>query len=125
MIPRLDVQVSGAFQSLPGPAISAFYFASNAIIAPSLGRNLSGGFTNTMINLIAPGTMYGDRINQLDLRFGRVLTFGKMRTVLNVDLYNALNANPVLAENSNYQLWRQPQTILMARFLKFGVQLDF
>ena len=109
-VPKIDVAFSALFYSRPGPVISANKVFLNADIAPSLGRNLSGGFTNTMINLIAPGTMYGDRINQLDLRFGRVLTFGKMRTVLNVDLYNALNANPVLAENSNYQLWRQPQT---------------
>ena len=41
-IPRVDLQVSGNFQSLAGPQILANYTATNALISPSLGRNLSG-----------------------------------------------------------------------------------
>lgn len=53
-----------------------------------------------------------------------------VRTVVSVDLYNALNANPVLAENAAYRDttvsgWRIPTSILPARFAKFGVQVDF
>ena len=40
--PRVDLQVSGNFQSLAGPQILANYTATNALISPSLGRNLSG-----------------------------------------------------------------------------------
>jgi hypothetical protein len=36
-----------------------------------------------------------------------------------------LNANPVLTESSVFATWRQPQSILTARFVKFGLQLDF
>src|SRR5262249_32066614 len=36
-----DIQVAATFQNLPGTPQSAQYVASNAEIAPSLGRNLS------------------------------------------------------------------------------------
>src|SRR5262249_49939978 len=37
-----DTEVSAVFQNLPGIPISANYVATNAQVAPSLGRNLSG-----------------------------------------------------------------------------------
>jgi len=43
-----------------------------------------------------------------------------------VDLYNLFNASPVLALNTRYGTsWQQPLAILMGRFVKFGVQVDF
>jgi len=125
MIPRIAVQISGALQSLSGPSLSAFYIAANTLVAPSLGRNLSGGAPNVTINLIAPGSMYGDRINQLDLRIGKLLRMGNVHAIPHVDLYNVSNANPVLVESSAFASWRQPQSILLARLMKLGIQLEF
>ncbi len=124
-IPRVDVQVSGTFQNLPGPQLAANYTAPNAEVAPSLGRNLAGGARNVTVNLINPGTMYGERLTQLDLRVAKVLRFGGVRTKVGVDLYNALNSNAVEAENSAFAVWRQPIRILQARFVKLNVQIDF
>jgi hypothetical protein len=43
-----------------------------------------------------------------------------------VDLYNSLNANPVLALNNTYgSQWQRPTQILQGRLLKLGVQIDF
>jgi hypothetical protein len=101
-VPRVDVLVSGALQSLPGPRILAGYAAPNAVVAPSLGRNLAGGAQNVTLNLVAPGTLYGERATWLDLRFGKILRYGRTRTSLNVDLFNVLNANPVLVQSNTF-----------------------
>jgi hypothetical protein len=43
-----------------------------------------------------------------------------------LDLYNALNANPVLAYNSTYgSAWQNPALILKGRLIKFGLQVKF
>jgi hypothetical protein len=124
-IPKIDVQASVSLQNFPGPLLYANYVATNAVIAPSLGRNLSAGATNATVNLVAPGTMYGERVNQLDLRVAKILNVGRTRTALSFDLYNLLNVNPVNAYNVNFATWLRPLRILQARFAKVGVQLDF
>ena len=124
-IPRVDVQTSLSLQNFPGPVLYANYVATNAVVTPSLGRPLSGSATNATVNLIAPGSMYGDRVNQLDLRVAKILMFGRTRTSLSLDLYNLLNVNPVNSYNPNFASWLVPQRILQARFAKLGMQLDF
>jgi hypothetical protein len=124
-IPRIDVQASAVFRNQPGPLVLANYNVANAAAASSLGRSLSGGAANVTVNLVDPGTMYGDRMNQLDLRFGKILRLGRTRMAASVDLYNALNGNAVLAHNNAFATWLRPQSILLARFVKVGVQLDF
>jgi hypothetical protein len=77
--------------------VVATYNAPNAVVLPSLGRALSGGATNVQVNLVTPnasGTLYGDRVNQLDLRVGKVLRFGRARTAVNLDLYNVFIRAP-------------------------------
>jgi hypothetical protein len=124
------LETSATLQSLPGPSITATYVASNAQIAPSLGRNLSGGVNATAnVELIAPGSQFGDRLNQLDLRLERKFTVGRARIKAQFDVYNALNANPVVALNTQYgtngSAWLAPQFVLPGRLFKFGGQLDF
>ena len=122
---KVDVQVSGTLQSVPGPVILANYVVANALVQPSLGRPLSGNAANVTVNVVEPGTMYGERLNQLDFRFSKILKYARTRTSLNLDLYNALNANTVLTQNNSYAVWQQPQTILLSRFAKISVQFDF
>jgi hypothetical protein len=124
-IPRVDLQVAATFQSTQGPAISANYLATNADVQPSLGRPLSGGAANVTINLVEPGKMYGDRANQLDFRLTKAFKFGVRRLAVNLDLYNALNANPVSQQNNNFAVWQTPQRVMEARLLKLSAQVDF
>ena len=72
-----------------------------------------------------PGTFYGERLNQLDLRVGKVVKVGRTRTTFNLDLYNALNANPVMALNGTFNAaptatptaaWLAPQSIIDRAF---------
>lgn len=126
MIPRIDLQLATTLQSVPGPAIQANLTATQAMVTPSLGRPISGGATSTIsVPLLEPGTMYGDRFNQVDFRVGKVLKYGRTSSLVSLDLFNVLNSNSVLAESSVYSQWRTPTVILPARFIKLSVQVDF
>ena len=127
-IPRVGVQLGGSFQSVPGENIAANYVVPNALVQPSLGRPLAGGAPNVTVNLIQPGTMYGDRINQVDLRFAKAITFGDRRVQVSADVFNAFNANPVQRQNLAFLpggSWRIPTLILDARLVKFTAQVNF
>jgi hypothetical protein len=109
----------------PQNGISANFVATNAVITPSLGRPLAGNTANVTVNLIEPGATYGDRVNQLDLRVGKVLRMAGTRMRVSVDLFNALNSAPIMTENPNYAAFRQPTSIMAARFAKLTFQFDF
>ena len=127
-LPWGGIQTSAAFQSLPGPQISASRVYTNAEVAPSLGRNLANGANGTVtVQLVDPGTMYNDRTNQLDFRVSKLFRLpGNRRIQANVDLFNMFNASAVLGQNNNYGgSWLRPTNILQGRLLKFGGQVDF
>jgi hypothetical protein len=125
-VPKVDMGIAATLQSLPGPLIAANYIATNAVISPSLGRPLSGGAANATINLVTPGTMYGERLNQLDMRFSKDFRLGRARVFrANLDIYNILNSNPVRAVNAAYASWLVPTSILDPRLFKISAQFDF
>ena len=124
-IPVVGMNLAATIQSTPGPVISANRIFPNAEVVSSLGRPLSGGAPNVTINLLDPGDIYGDRINQLDIRVGKTVRFGSRRAAINLDLYNAFNRSPVMQENANYAVWRTPQRIMDARLFKISGQFDF
>jgi len=126
-LPWWDVQFAATFQSLPGPQILASRSYTNAEIAPSLGRNLATGVNGVAsVQLIEPGTMYDERLYQLDLRASKLFRFGRSRLQANVDLYNAANAGAILSINTTYgSNWMRPTNVLQGRLLRLGGQLDF
>ena len=76
VIPKIDAQVSAVFQSKPGALL-----VGQLRDARGTGRDVprpapSGNVPNVTINLIEPGSLYGDRINQLDFRIAKNFTFG-------------------------------------------------
>ena len=130
-------RVSGTYQTLVLDPITngtsnlgfiANYVATNPVVAPSLGRPLSGA-ANVTINLLGAGEMYDKRTHQMDLRFARTFEMGRTRLQANIDLYNVFNANFVATRNGNYgtngATWLRPGAILPARLLKFGGQWTF
>jgi hypothetical protein len=83
---------------------------------------------NATVNLIEPGSMFGDRLNVLDMRFAKVLSFGRTRTNVGFDIYNIANRNPVITNNFAFVsggTWLRPNSILSARFVKFSAVVDF
>jgi hypothetical protein len=105
----------------------AVFNASNQYLAANstLGRPLAGGVPNISIDIIEPDTLFLDRRNELDLRFGKILRAGRARSVVSIDLFNLLNSDAVLTMNNNFAVWQRPTTILNARLVKFTVQFDF
>jgi len=76
--------------------------------------------------VIRPGTVFGDRVNQVDLRFGKVIRIAGTSSTVSLDLYNAFNANPVLAQNNTFgAAWLRPTSVFPARFSKISWQFDF
>jgi carboxypeptidase family protein len=144
-VPKVDVEISATFQSKPGAQLAANYNmpavrtattpAGQAVVADFLGRAPSGSVPGSVvtINLVTPGSLYGDRVNELDLRLSKVLRFRNVRTKVSVDLYNALNANPALTYNQTFNpfvttgsgAWLTPTSVLAARVAKIGASFDF
>ena len=130
-VPKVDVQVSATLQNNPGSPLAANYVASNAVIAAGpqpLNRALSGGASNVTISLVEPGTLYGARRNDVDVRVSKVLRFGRTRTLIGFDIYNLANTDSVLTYNNTFVpggSWLTPATILPARYAKISAQFDF
>ena len=126
-VPKVDVQVSGTMQSIPGATLAANFNVPTATAALTLGRPLAGQAAFASVNLVTPGSVLGDRINQLDLRAGKVLRFGHTRLQLSADLYNALNSSAIQTYNQTFNAtsWLTPTLILPARFAKLTAQVDF
>jgi hypothetical protein len=150
-IPKIDVLVSGVFRSQAnsqpstvntfvatnGNSLSANYnFARtcpattpncNAVLLPSLNP----GLAFQTVDLTLPGHLYGDRVNVVDMRFGKILRFGGTRTNVAIDLYNLFNRNTGIAFNQTYDpvtngaTWLRPTQVLSPRFMRFNVTFDF
>ncbi len=132
-VPKVDVEVSATMQSKPGAQLAANYFMPAAQVATFLGRAPSGNVPNVAMNLVAPGTLYGDRVNELDMRFSKIFRLAGTRIKATLDMYNALNANPALTYNQTFNpvvttgsgAWLTPTSVLAARVLKIGASIDF
>ena len=128
-IPGTYTGTTDAFYGTNGIALAANYVLTNAIASQSLGRPLSGGLSQVTVNLLTPSQMYGERLNQVDLRAGKVLKFGRVRTQLALDLYNLLNLNTTTSYLENYgtngATYLQPLSVLRPRFLRLNATVDF
>jgi hypothetical protein len=130
-IPKVDVQVSGTWASIPGDDLAANFVADNAWIAKGpqpLGRNLSGA-SNVTVNLITPQTLFAPRRNNIDFRVAKILRFGRTRTQVGVDIYNLTNTDVATTFNQAYSpastAWLTPTAIQPARYARIGAQIDF
>jgi hypothetical protein len=128
-LPKVDVQVAGTFRSTPGAPINANFVATNAFLATNstLGRPLAGGAANLTVGLLSPEQTndYIERRNELDLRFGKVLRFGRYRSVISLDVFNALNSDALISINQSFASWLRPTEILNARLMKVTWNLNF
>jgi hypothetical protein len=124
-VPKADVTLAATMQSVPGPQLAANYVATSAQVQPSLGRPLSGGAANVTVNLVAPGTLYGDRENELDFRLTKTVKFKILRVNINGDIYNVFNSSPIIQYNTAFASWLTPQRIMDGRLYKLSAQISF
>jgi len=142
-LPKIDVLISATGRSTPnvqpdaggtlvgtnGASLAANYNAGSPGTSPIIGGALAPGVPFQGVNLVTQGQLYGDRINALDLRFGKILRFGRTKTNVAIDLYNLFNANTGTAFNQAFgtdgATFLRPTAILNPRFLRFNVTFDF
>ncbi|HEX2461633.1 MAG TPA: carboxypeptidase regulatory-like domain-containing protein [Vicinamibacterales bacterium] len=128
-----NIQTSAVYQNSPGIPITAQYVVSNAAIVPSLGRNLAscrGAATcnaNVTVDVIPPTVLFEPRLQQLDLRFSRIIPLGGIRRLrADVDIYNVFNVSNVLSMNTTYgTVWQDVRQILGGRLVRLGGQITF
>jgi hypothetical protein len=133
VIPKIDVLVAGTIRSDQGVPLRATWNAPIATVSAALGRPAAAAGTTIPIDLIAPGQVWGDRVNELDFRFGKILKFGRIRTNVGLDVYNIINSAAVLSYNQTYipatataaSTWLVPSAVLSPRFVKVSAQIDF
>lgn len=128
------LQLSGALQNHSGRPVLATFVATNAQIAPSLGRNLAACGAATIatctatatVSIIEPNTRFESRYTLLDIRLGKTFRAGRLRVNPRIDLFNALNSDAINSMITRFgTTWLRPQEIFGARFVKLGVQVDF
>lgn len=129
-IPKVDVQVAGTFRSDQGASLGANWVAPNSATV-GLGRPFAGVAGQTItVNLVEPGTLYGDRVNQFDLRFVKILRFGRTRTSVGFDVIqhgqrrDGTQLSPDLHPERAVSTWLRPTSVLQWRFVKVSAQID-
>jgi Carboxypeptidase regulatory-like domain len=150
-IPKIDVLVAATLRSQPpvqlgiaggtiaGGGNSAQWIVPNSLIAAALGHLPVGATaTGTTTIQIADNVnrVYADtRRTQLDMRFAKVLRFGRTRSDIGLDLNNLLNTNYATGYNTTYQYsvgntaaggtWGNPTSIYGPRFMRINYTLEF
>jgi len=138
-VPKVDVLISGTFRSLRYPGNEFPSVQSQSLGAQVLAFNIPGVVNETSLDrpfgsgqpvqflqIVEPGTVYGNRLNSVDLRFGKILRYGKARTQVNLDVYNLANSNTTDVYQRNYgATYLNPLSILSARFFKISAQVEF
>jgi Carboxypeptidase regulatory-like domain len=140
-VPKIDVLVSAIIRlqpnAQPGADVGTNGGSRDAnlqMTAPQFlaftGRPLRAGVATESVNLLGQGALYGDRVNNFDMRFAKILRFGGTRANVGIDLYNIFNSNTPTAYEATYDpanptRWFQPTTVVQPRFVRFNVQFDF
>ena len=129
-VPKIDVLVSSIFRSQPNAAIGTLdNLGSNGQGLSAIYAYNDGG-TSRNVNLLQPGQHYSDRVNQVDLRVGKILRIGRTRTNVALDFLNIFNANTATAFNESFSdatiaNYLRPTAILNPRFIRFNVTVDY
>jgi hypothetical protein len=135
-IPRIDVLVSATIRSQPPLPLVASWPVPNGVVQQLLGRLPPGATpfgTTTVALLDDEHRLYADtRRTQVDMRFAKILRFGRTRTDIGVDLGNLFNTNYATAFDNTYAFdqanggnWNTPTAIYTPRFARLNVTVSY
>jgi hypothetical protein len=132
-VPKIDVQIGASYQNIPGIELAATYAVLNSDIARpvsqgGLGRlpgSAVSATATTNVSLLAQQTEYYDRLNQLDLRLGKILRYGRTRANVSLDLYNLFNKGTISGASATYSTWLAPTAVISPRLMKLSLTFDF
>jgi hypothetical protein len=102
--------------------------AYQAAAAAQIGRPLTSTGPLT-INLRAPGSLYSDRIRQLDFTVKKILPIAGNRLTVGLDIANVMNNNVTLAFNptfvTNTPGWNAPASYMNPRVFRLNAEYSF
>ncbi len=135
-VPKVDVLISGTVRSQPVQSRSASWNVPNSVITGLLGFLPSGstaaGTTAIAIDDNDHRIWDESRRTQVDMRFAKIVRFGRTRTDIGVDLTNLLNSNYPTAWDNTYQYgaadggtWNTPTTVYTPRFVRLNFTVNF
>jgi hypothetical protein len=111
----------------------------NTVIQAALGHLPAGALANGTTTIPIGDNVnriYADnRRTQVDMRFAKVLRFGRTRSDIGVDLFNLFNTNYATAYNTTYVFgtdntarpagWGTPTSLYTPRFVRLNYTVDF
>jgi hypothetical protein len=116
---RQDVLYSANLNRVEDPSLNVNYIVDRAIVP-----NLTAA--SVTVPLIAPGSAYLDRWNQVDVRLARKFVVRGVQAQGQFDIFNVLNANTILGEVETFGTsLHRPTSVLQGRLFAAGVQLTF
>jgi hypothetical protein len=144
-IPKIDVLVSTVVRSQPEALLAgtanttAQWQVPNSVIIAALGHS-HPSLTPTGITVVPLGhndkRIYsGERRTQVDMRFAKIVRFGRTRTDIGVDVNNLFNTNYANTFNTTYTFitdnaprpggWGTPTGIINPRFVRLNFTVNF
>jgi len=125
---RWQLNANGFYQLPAGFEVGANLFGRQGYVQPLIFQVSAGGDGNVRA-LATPGLddVRYPNLWDLDLRIAKTITVSKVRFLLSGDLFNALNAGTVLAQNRNLAsgAFRTINEIISPRILRVGAKFQF
>ena len=128
----LGFEASASFLSFPGQARSVTWTPAASVFPGgqrtqpiTIGTAQTGSLTAPG-GLVAPGTRFGDRWNQLDVGVTKKVRVRTWQMEYSAMLFNSLNSSPVLTYNTAFgSSLDRPLSNLQPRLLRLSVRAAF
>jgi hypothetical protein len=119
------IRLSAVFQSTAGDRVNQSYQVTAAAFRALTGVTM-GQTSVTFGRLNEPGSVYYDRVNQMDFTLAKTFRISSVRVTPELSLFNLFNANPIVSQTTAFgPALGNPLRILEGRLIRFGVQARF